>query len=129
MEKNKKNLKFAIRQIINATWVLKYEIPDDDINKARQIVGAEPEIIIREHIRDDRYYHKTNKCFTIEEDADRNALVVIVEYKSNTPRFSIDANILKTERYPVRNRKNIFEYNYDAPIDKILEKHRRIVEA
>ena len=38
MKKNSRKLKLAIKQLINATWILRYEMPDDEINKTRKLL-------------------------------------------------------------------------------------------
>lgn len=126
MEKNNKNLKLAIKQIINATWILRYEIPDDGINRTRKMIGEAPEVVVREHIRDDRYYNATNIRYYIEEGDERIAKTLVIEVMRKGGN-SQDLP-LKKERHPIRNQKNIFEYNYASPIDKKLEEHRKNVE-
>lgn len=126
MKKESRKLKFAIKQLINATWVIKYEIPDDDINKTRALVGAEPEILVREHIRDDKYYGKTNIHYYIEEDKDRLAIALVLELMP--ARSSPSQNPVRTRRHPIRNKKHVFDYSYGGPVDQILEKNRRFLE-
>jgi hypothetical protein len=126
MKKGQKKLKFAIKQLINATWVLRYEIPDDDINRTRKMVGAEPEVMIREHIRDDKMYRSTNVLYHIEEGNDRTAEVLVVELMKSG--YNSQEAPLRTVRYPIRNKKHIFDYSYGGPIDQILEKNRKFVE-
>ena len=121
MKKESRKLKFAIKQIINATWVLRYEMPDDDINKTRALVGAEPEIIIYEHVRDDKFYNKTNVFYNVEEGEGRVVTAINFQVTSN-------GRIIRTARCPVRNRKHIFDYSYKGPIDKILDEHEKYLE-
>ena len=121
MKKEKRKLKFAIQQIINATWVLRYDIPDDDINRTRKLVGAEPEIVIYEHIRDDRFYNKTNVTYGLQEDSKRIVQSVTFCVKRN-------GSTLRSVECPVRNKKHIFDYSYKGPIDRILDEYKKDVE-
>ena len=121
MKKEKKKLKLAIKQLINATWILRYEMPDDDINKTRKMLGETPEIIIYEHIRDDKYYNKTNILYNMEEDEGRVVKAVNFQVTSN-------GRIIRNARCPVRNQKHIFDYSYKGPIDKILDENEKYLE-
>jgi len=101
-------MRVAIQQRINATWVLKFETPNDNINKARKLVGEQPEIIILEHNRDDRYYNKTNLIYeTVEEEINghRRTVVAILFRKYNT-----NSILEKEYTCPVRNRGHVFSY-------------------
>ena len=95
--------RLAITQLINATWILKYRIPNDSINKLRKMIGEPPEAIICEHDRDDSYYHKTIMNFSIDEKgkSDRTAVAIKIW----------NENIYdKIKTYPVRNKKHVFDY-------------------
>lgn len=91
----------ALKQIMDATWILKFKIPSDKINKTRKTVGEKPEILVLEHKRNDNYYMSTELRFKLIEDDERIAKKAV---------FWIEGNKEKEEKYEIRNKKNIFEY-------------------
>jgi hypothetical protein len=96
----------ATKQLIDATWVLEYEIPEDNINKTRKEIGEPPEMIIKGHYRDDSQYQSYGSRahrFSLDEKEGR-----IVTHATITRELE-DGTKLK-KRYPVRNRKYIFSY-------------------
>ena len=111
LPKEPKGVRIAIKQLINATWVVRYTIPEDDINRTRRMCGEEPEAVILSHKRDDRYYCSTNKYYRIEESPGRKAETLVLLRRK---KQGIHQLICK---HPIRNKKYIFSYNYKTPID------------
>jgi len=92
---------FAIKQIIDATWILRFIIPNDKINETRKTVGEKPEIVVLEYKRDNSYYKSTDLRFRLIEDNKRIAQKAV---------FWIDGKPEKEEKYEIRNKKHVFDY-------------------
>lgn len=97
------------KQLIDATWVLEYSIPDDNVNKTRQEIGEPPEIIIHAYYRDDNQYQggTVNQYWprvTLIERDNRIVKEVTVSYTDKETKKKV------FKRYRVRNRKNVFGY-------------------
>jgi len=96
----------ATKQLIDATWVLTYQLPDDNINKTRKEIGEPLEIIIIGHYRDDEQYQSYDSKvprFRLEEAPGRIVTYAVISTESD------DGNTLN-KRYRVRNRKYVFSY-------------------
>jgi hypothetical protein len=91
----------AIQQRINATWILRFMLPNDKINKTRRTVGEKPEIIVFEHKRDDNLFKSTNLIYNLIENNKRIAQKAV---------FWMEENLEEDETYEIRNKKNVFDY-------------------
>lgn len=97
------------KQLIDATWVLEYILPDDNINKTRQEIGEPKEIIILAYYRDDNQYQGgTGNPYwprvSLEERDNRIVKEVSVSYTDKETKKRV------VKRYRVRNQKNVFRY-------------------
>jgi len=90
----------AIHQIIDATWMIRCIIPDDEINKTKEICGESPDIILLEHKRDDSFYCKAKYLYRLIEGDKRIAKKVDLMSDKHEP-LGI---------YDVRNKKYVFDY-------------------
>lgn len=100
----------AYKQLIDATWVTEYEVPDDNINKTRKAIGENLEAIIHAHYRDDgQYQGGTNNPdwprFHFKEEKGRIVKELTITYLGDFHKGDE-----RVTTYRVRNPQNIFSY-------------------
>lgn len=107
----KDNIILAVNQIIDATWILKFSIPDDDVNKTRILCGENPELDIIFHGRNDKYYGQGKYHFNILEKKHSNERIA-EKVQISTKKDEV------IEQFEVRNKKNIFDYKEEDKNEK-----------